>query len=180
MTPPANSPRNSRYGGPTAPRQQHPGSPRWTQYCTLATFGTASAFICCCGIPTGIRLIVGCLQPQCFDWVAELSSSLDLKRDPCDNFYEYVCGQKPAVNAFVRLSLSVHMSFFKKLITLDPDDEREALSMSEKRAAMLTLRCFQQAFSGRNHLGTYERLNHPCKPCFFDITCGELYVSSVL
>ncbi|KAH8041526.1 hypothetical protein HPB51_016971 [Rhipicephalus microplus] len=83
----------------------------------------------------------------------------DLNQDPCDNFYTFVCGKETSKltlfrrGGFVRLTISVYLSFLKKLVVTDFRQPKEELSMAHRRYLQLSQRCFQQAISGVDHVG---------------------------
>ncbi|KAL3209822.1 hypothetical protein MRX96_037634 [Rhipicephalus microplus] len=133
--------------------------PLWHRYGLKAVAVTACTLAVCWVIPAAIRFTVGCWQPHCTDWVAEMGSSLDLNQDPCDNFYTFVCGKETSKltlfrrGGFVRLTISVYLSFLKKLMVTDFRQPKEELSMAHRRYLQLSQRCFQQAISGVDHVG---------------------------
>ncbi|XP_072143568.1 membrane metallo-endopeptidase-like 1 [Dermacentor andersoni] len=132
--------------------------PQWRRYGLKVATATACTLAVCWAIPAAIRFSVGCWQPHCTDWVAEMSNSLDLTKSPCDNFYSFVCGNDKSPlrfiskGGFVRLTISVYLSFVKRLLATDFRDPQEELSVAHRRYLQLSQRCFQQAISGGEHV----------------------------
>ncbi|KAH7968537.1 hypothetical protein HPB52_009549 [Rhipicephalus sanguineus] len=133
--------------------------PLWHRYGLKVAAVTACTLAVCWVIPAAIRFTVGCWQPHCTDWVAEMGSSLNLNQNPCDNFYTFVCGKETSKltlfrrGGFVRLTISVYLSFLKRLIVTDFRQPQEELSVAHRRYLQLSQRCFQQAISGVDHVG---------------------------
>ncbi|KAH7964980.1 hypothetical protein HPB49_002725 [Dermacentor silvarum] len=81
-----------------------------------------------------------------------MSAAMDLSKDPCQDFYAYVCGNKRGMNSFEQLSTSVYLSFFKRLLLMDHEDAIKTPSRTHRQVAHLVQRCFQQALNGPDQL----------------------------
>ncbi|KAH6937022.1 hypothetical protein HPB50_025111 [Hyalomma asiaticum] len=132
--------------------------PLWHRYGLKVAAATACTLAVCWAIPAAIRFTVGCWQPHCTNWVDEMSSSLNLDQNPCDNFYSFVCGKETSMltlfrrGGFIRLTVSVYLSFLKRLMVTDFRNSQEELSVAHRRYLQLSQRCFQHAISGRDHV----------------------------
>ncbi|KAH7963639.1 hypothetical protein HPB52_022307 [Rhipicephalus sanguineus] len=56
------------------------------------------------------------------------------------------------MRSFEKLSIRVHLSFFKRLLVMDHEDTVQTPSRAHRQVAQLVQRCFQQALSGPDQL----------------------------
>ncbi|KAH7970148.1 hypothetical protein HPB49_000177 [Dermacentor silvarum] len=134
--------------------------PRWRRYTRCVVVGTSMVLLVCLGIPAGIRSLVGCQSPTCERWIEEMSYSIDDTKEPCDNFYDFVCGrygvasQSVFPNAFLRLQLRILLSFYKRILIQDLDTMRkdEGEDSPRFKAVYMTQRCLHEAWNDVDHL----------------------------
>ncbi|XP_077499314.1 membrane metallo-endopeptidase-like 1 [Amblyomma americanum] len=130
---------------------------RWNRYLAVAVIGAlltvSGAFLA----PAGLRYAIGCQSPQCGDWLEDLSMSINPRRKPCDDFYEFVCAnrnttQAGTINAFLKLQIRVALSFFKQLLLIDTEMPDSKLVSAHLKTARFMQRCMQEAINGGDDL----------------------------
>ncbi|XP_072141339.1 neprilysin-1-like [Dermacentor andersoni] len=134
--------------------------PRWRRYARCVLPVTSTALLVCLAIPAGIRYFVGCQSPTCERWIEEMSDSIDDTKKPCDNFYDFVCGQYDAAshsffpNAFASLQIRIVLSFYKRIMIQDLDAMREDEGEDSPRfkAVYMTQRCIYEAWNGVDNI----------------------------
>ncbi|XP_040064510.3 neprilysin-1-like, partial [Ixodes scapularis] len=102
------------------------------------------------------RYLVGCQQPWCDDWAQDLALSINPQQKPCDDFYEFVCGNwnqsNVLPNSFLALQIRVFLSFFKRLILMDVKRPAPRSVSSHVKAAQLLQTCIQDAVRGVDNI----------------------------
>ncbi|XP_037512993.1 endothelin-converting enzyme 1 [Rhipicephalus sanguineus] len=126
----------------------------WRQYCVFVAVVTLSTLAVTFAVPLMLRrFAMGCAYPDCQDPGADIARSLkDVRVDPCEDFYGYVCSgwlqaNPDAGNHFESLQRRVA---FAAVVSLVLEESRGP--SPAHRIALIFQRCAQVAFNEQDHI----------------------------
>ncbi|KAL1428499.1 hypothetical protein MTO96_002872 [Rhipicephalus appendiculatus] len=126
----------------------------WRQYCVFVSVVTLSTLALTFAVPQVLRrFAMGCAYPDCQDPGADIARSLkDVRVDPCQDFYGYVCSgwlraNPDAGNHFESLQRRVALAAVVSLVLAESRGPSPA-----HRIAHIFQRCAQVAFNEQDHI----------------------------